>query len=251
MSSLSSLCRRATASATLRSHARGLLRKAALDPAVRTAAQSDHLADALELVRCFAIRAFDESVCIALDLNVDAKQTAERVRGTVVLPHGTGKTVRVAVFARDEAAAIAERAGAAVVGDEELIKEVIDGRLDFDRAIATPDMLPLLAKAARTLGPRGLMPNPKRGTVFSADDLEAAVLRARGGEVQYKANKEAVVHMMVGKMSFGKEKLAENIIVGAAAVLDARPARYKSKPPTRMTVYSDQGPGVDLDYRLW
>ena len=137
----------------------------------------EHVAEALKLARAFSAARFDEKVDLAIRLNVDAKRTDERVRGTVLLPHGTGKTVRVAVFARGPLADEARGAGADVVGAEELIEEVMQGRLDFDRVLATPDMLPVLARAARVLGPKGLMPNPKRGSVVT--EVAEAVQRAR------------------------------------------------------------------------
>lgn len=154
---------------------RPVLRKGMLSPEEKRSKQHAHLAEALELVRAYAIRGFDEGVSVDVQLNIDVKQTQERVRGVANLPHGQGKNVRVAVFARGEKADEARRAGAEVVGAEDLVKEVVEGRLDFERVIATPDMLAALAKAARVLGPKGLMPNPKRGTVV--DDVTAVAHR--------------------------------------------------------------------------
>ena len=169
----------------------------------------EHVAEALRLVRAFSAARFDEKVDLAIRLNVDAKRTDERVRGTVLLPHGTGKTVRVAVFARGALADEAREAGADVIGAEELVEEVMQGRLDFDRVLATPDVLPVLARAARVLGPKGLMPNPKRGSVVT--DVAEAVQRAKGGEVEFKAQKEGIVHAVAGRVSFPIEHLTKNI----------------------------------------
>ena len=223
-----------------------------MDPQVREAAQRAHLAEAVRILNAYAIRPFDEGVALAINLNVDTKRTDERVKGTFMLPHGTGKNVRVAVFTKaDQGKLIAEEAGANVVGDEDLVQEVAGGKINFERAIATPDMLPSLAKVARVLGPKQLMPNPKAGTVVSLDDLDSAVKRAVGGEAKFRAQNEGMVHVGVGKVSFGTDKLMDNIRASVDAILDACPARFKAKPPRRITIYSSQGPGVDLDHNLW
>lgn len=169
-----------------------------------------HLDEALKIVRAYAVARYPESVDIAIRLNVDAKRSDERVRGSVVLPHGTGKTTRVAVFAQGELADEARAAGAEVVGGEELVQEVLKGRLDFDRVLATPDLVPSLARAARALGPKGLMPNPKRGTVTTA--IAEAVQLAKGGEVQFRAQKAGIVHSTIGRIDFSDEALRNNAI---------------------------------------
>ena len=170
-----------------------------------------HLDEALQIVRAYACARYPESVDIALRLNTDVKRSDERVRGTVLLPHGTGKSIRVAVFARGELAEEARAAGADVVGAEDLVEEVLKGRLDFERVIATPDVLPLMAKAARTLGPKGLMPNPKRGTVTK--EITEAVKRAKGGEVEFRADTKAgLVHATIGRAEFSNEHLRNNAL---------------------------------------
>ena len=153
----------------------------------------------------------DESIDITINLNIDKSRSEERIRGTALLPYGTGKSVRVAVFARDELADAAREAGADVVGAEDLVEEIMGGRLDFERAFATPDVMPVLAKAARKLGPKGLMPNPKRGTVIT--DVGDAVRRSKGGEVIFKVPpKHAMVHSSIGRVSFPTEHLRANAL---------------------------------------
>ena len=174
------------------------------------ASRGTHLDDALRLVRACASARFAESIDLAIRLNVDTKRSDERVRGTVLLPHGTGRTVRVAVFARGDLADAARAAGADIVGAEDLVDEVIKGRLDFSRCLATPDMMPTLAKAARALGPKGLMPNPKRGTVVT--DVAEAIARAKGGEIEFRAQKEGLVHAAIGRVHFPPEHLRENAL---------------------------------------
>lgn len=172
------------------------------------AKRSDHIDDALRIVRAYATSRFDESVDIAVVLNSDYKRSDERVRGTVLLPHGVGRTTRVAVFARNELAEEARAAGADVVGAEELVEEVIRGRLDFERCLATPEMMPALAKAARVLGPKGLMPNIKRGSATT--EIADAVRRAKGGEVEFRAQKTGVVHSSIGRVAFPTAHLRDN-----------------------------------------
>jgi len=200
-------------------------------------------------VRAYAVARYPESVDIAVRLNVDIKRSDERVRGSVLLPHGTGKTTRVAVFARGELAEEARAAGAEVVGAEELIEEVIKGRLDFERVLATPDVLPAMAKAARTLGPKGLMPNAKRGTVTT--EIMEAVQRAKGGEVEFRAQKTGIVLSSIGRVEFTDAHLRDNALALLDAVLALRPSRFRSKAPTSITLSSTLGPAVKLDHRLW
>jgi large subunit ribosomal protein L1 len=174
--------------------------------------RAQHLDEALRIIHAYDCARYGASVDIAVRLNVDVKRSDERVRGSALLPHGTGKNVRVAVFARGELAEEALGAGAEVVGAEDLINEVLKGRLDFERVIAAPDVLPALAKAARTLGPKGLMPNPKRGTVTV--EIADAVKRAKGGEVEFRANKEGgILHSTIGRMDFPREHLRANALV--------------------------------------
>lgn len=235
--------------AALSSSTGGLRRRGGLGPDEKRQLRTDHLDQALRLVRACATRGFDEGVSVDVLLNVDAKRTEERVRGRVLLPHGQGKTVRVAVFARGEKADQAREAGADVVGAEDLVEEVLKGRLDFERVLATPDTLPALARAARVLGPKGLMPNPKRGTVVT--DIAEAIQRSKAGEVEFRAQLAGLVMVGVGKVSFGTKKLTDNLLAALDAVLSARPDRFRGKPPKRITISSAMGPGVDLDHTLW
>lgn len=211
----------------------------------------NHLLEAFTFVRAYATAGFDESVQASLVLNVDIKRTEERVRGRVSLPHGTGKAVRLAVFTRDHAQEALD-AGADVVGLEELVAQVVGGTIDFERCIATPDAMPALAKAARVLGPKQLMPSTKRETVVT--EVAAAVARIKGGEVTFKASgegKQAVVHGGIGLVSWGGEKIADNTLAFLDAVLDCRPQRFKGKPPLNLYLNSVHGPRVMLDHRLW
>lgn len=238
---------RATASAPVRA----LAIKAKADTAAMLQTRADHLDEALRLVRAYAAGRFDESVDVAVVLNTDVKRSDERVRGKCLLPHGSGQEIRVAVFARAEAAEAARAAGADVVGAEDLVDEVLKGRLDFDRCLATPDVMPALAKAARTLGPKGLMPNPKRGSVCSGKDLGAAVQRAKGGEVPFKQQKTGVVHATIGRASFTPMQLRENASAMLRDIMKARAQRFQHKPPLSISISSTMGPGVPLDQKLW
>jgi large subunit ribosomal protein L1 len=199
--------------------------------------------DAVALVKANATSKFDETVEIALNLGVDPRHADQMVRGVVSLPNGTGKTVRVAVFARgpkEEALA----AGADIVGAEDLMETIQGGTIDFDRCIATPDMMPVVGRLGKVLGPRNLMPNPKVGTVTM--DVKAAVEAAKGGEVQFKAEKGGVVHAGVGKASFSAEHLIENVRAFVAAVQKARPEGAKGAYMQKVSVSSTMGPGVTL-----
>lgn len=209
----------------------------------------DHCLEALRLVRAGASPRFVDSVNISVRLNVDTKRSDERVRGSVLLPHSTGKSVRVAVFARGELADRARAAGADVVGAEELVEEVLNGNINFERCFATPDTMPILAKAARTLGPKGLMPNPKRGSVIT--DVEDTIHRAKGGEIIFKADKEAIASNMIGKLSSSSDVLCDNIMAYVQAVLDCRPARFKTKPPLSIALSTTHGLGIRLNHKLW
>jgi large subunit ribosomal protein L1 len=203
------------------------------------------VADAVALVKANATSKFDETVEIALNLGVDPRHADQMVRGTVNLPNGTGKTVRVAVFARGEKADQARAAGADIVGAEDLMQDIQGGKIDFDRCIATPDMMPIVGRLGKILGPRNLMPNPKIGTVTL--DVAEAVTAAKGGQVQFKAEKAGVIHAGVGKASFDAKKLEENILAFVDAVSKARPSGAKGTYMKKVSLSSTMGPGVSVD----
>ena len=188
---------------------------------------------------------FDETVDISINLGVDPRHADQMVRGTVNLPNGTGKSVRVGVFARGAKAEEATAAGADVVGAEDLMEAVQGGKIDFDRCIATPDMMPIVGRLGKVLGPRNLMPNPKVGTVTM--DIEAAVKNAKGGEVQFRVEKAGVIHAGVGKASFGEAELVQNIQAFIDAVSKAKPSGTKGAYMKKIAVSSTMGPGVSLD----
>ena len=200
---------------------------------------------AVALVKSAASAKFDETVEIAMNLGVDPRHADQMVRGVVTLPNGTGKTVRVAVFARGPKADEAKAAGADIVGAEDLMETIQSGKIEFDRCIATPDMMPLVGRLGKILGPRNLMPNPKVGTVTM--DVKSAVEAAKGGEVQFKVEKAGVIHAGVGKVSFGEGQLAENIRAFVDAVTRAKPAGAKGAYVQKVSVSSTMGPGVNLD----
>ena len=200
---------------------------------------------AVELVKSNASAKFDETVEIAMQLGIDPRHADQMVRGVVSLPNGTGKTVRVAVFAKDAKADEAKAAGADIVGAEDLMEIVQSGKIEFDRCIATPDMMPIVGRLGKVLGPRNLMPNPKVGTVTM--DVKAAIEAAKGGEVQFKAEKAGVVHAGVGKASFGADKLAENVRAFVDAVSKAKPSGAKGTYMKKIALSSTMGPGVTLD----
>jgi large subunit ribosomal protein L1 len=200
---------------------------------------------AIKLVKGAASAKFDESVEIAMNLGVDPKHADQMVRGVVNLPNGTGRTVRVAVFARGPKADEATAAGADVVGAEELVAIVQGGTIDFDRCIATPDMMGLVGRLGKVLGPRGLMPNPRVGTVTM--DVAAAVKASKGGAVEFRVEKAGIVQGLVGKASFGEDKLIENIKAFVDAVAKAKPAGAKGTYIQRIAVSSTMGPGVKVD----
>lgn len=190
-------------------------------------------------------RKFVETIEIAINLGVDPKQNDQVVRGVTELPHGTGATVRVAVFAKDAKAAEAKAAGADIVGAEDLAEEVMKGNINFDRCIATPDMMPLIARVGKVLGPRGLMPNPKLGTVTM--DVKKAVESSKGGAVEFRAAKDGVVHARVGKASFDAQKLAENIRSFMGAINRAKPSGAKGTYVKKVSLSSTMGPGLKID----
>ena len=201
--------------------------------------------EAVALVKGNATAKFDETVEIAVQLGVDPRHADQMVRGVVGLPNGTGKSVRVAVFARGPKAEEAQAAGADIVGAEDLMETVQGGTIEFDRCIATPDMMPIVGRLGKVLGPRNLMPNPKVGTVTM--DVAQAVQNAKGGEVQFKVEKAGVVHAGVGKVSFDEGKLVENVRAFMEAVLKARPSGAKGAYVKKIALSSTMGPGVTID----
>lgn len=190
-------------------------------------------------------RKFDETIELAINLNIDPRHADQAVRGMFELPHGTGASVRVAVFAKDEKAKEAKAAGADVVGAEDLAEKIRNGEMDFDRCIATPDMMPLVGQLGKILGPKGLMPNPKLGTV--TPDVKKAVESAKGGAIEYRAEKAGIIQTGVGKASFDAQKLTENIVAFVREIMRVRPAGAKGTYMKKVTVTSTMGPGIKLD----
>lgn len=201
--------------------------------------------DAVKLIKERAKAKFDETIEVSMNLGVDPRHADQMVRGVCNLPNGSGRTVRVAVFARGAKADEAKAAGADVVGAEDLFETVNGGTIDFDRCIATPDMMPLVGRLGKVLGPRGLMPNPKVGTVTM--DVKGAVEAAKGGAVEFRVEKAGIVHAGIGKASFDETKLVENIKAFADAVAKAKPAGAKGTYIQRVAVSSTMGPGVKVD----
>ena len=203
------------------------------------------LAEAIDLIKGATSPNFDETIEISMNLGVDPRHSDQMVRGVVAMPNGTGKTMRVAVFARDDKAEEAKKAGADVVGAEDLAEEIQGGRLDFDRVIATPDMMGVVGRLGKILGTKGLMPNPKLGTV--TPDVTAAVNAAKAGEVQYRAEKAGIVHAGLGKASFSADQLKENAAAFIDAVNKARPSGAKGVFVKKIAVSSTMGPGIVVD----
>lgn len=203
------------------------------------------LSEAVQLVKERAKAKFDETIEIAMNLGVDPRHADQMVRGVVALPNGTGRSVRVAVFARGAKADEAKAAGADVVGAEDLVEKVQGGNIDFDRCIATPDLMPLVGRLGKVLGPRGMMPNPKVGTVTM--DVTSAVKASKGGSVEFRVEKAGIIHAGVGKASFAADKLVENIKAFADAVNKAKPAGAKGQYINRVAVSSTMGPGVKVE----
>src|SRR6187431_1331151 len=203
------------------------------------------LEEAVKMVKERAKAKFDETIEVAMNLGVDPRHADQMVRGIVNLPNGSGRSVRVAVFARGPKADEARAAGADVVGAEELVTEVQGGRIDFDRVIATPDLMPLVGRLGKVLGPRGMMPNPKVGTVTM--DITAAVKGAKGGSVEFRVEKAGIIQAGVGKASFTAEKLVENIKAFADAVAKAKPAGAKGNYINKVSISSTMGPGLKLE----
>ena len=202
------------------------------------------VAEAVALIKSTANAKFDETLEIAMNLGVDPRHADQMVRGVVGLPNGTGKTVRVAVFARGPKADEAKAAGADIVGAEDLMETIQGGTIDFDRCIATPDMMPIVGRLGKVLGPRNLMPNPKVGTVTM--DVKEAVEAAKGGQVQFKAEKAGVIHAGIGKISFDDAKLVENVLAFVDAVAKAKPTGAKGTYMKKISLSSTMGPGVSV-----
>jgi large subunit ribosomal protein L1 len=188
---------------------------------------------------------FDQTVEIAMNLNVDPRKPDQNLRGTLMLPNGTGKTLRVAVFARGDRAAEAQAAGADIVGAEDLAERIQGGQIDFDRCIATPDMMALVGRLGKVLGPRGLMPNPKLGTVTA--NVAEAVRAAKGGQVEFRAEKAGIVHAGVGKVSFSEDALVENVRAFVGAITRAKPSGVKGTYIKKVSLSSTMGPGLKLE----
>lgn len=203
------------------------------------------LEEGLETVLSSAYATFDESVDVAVKLGVDPRHADQMVRGTCVLPHGTGKTVRVLVFAKGDKEKEASDAGADYVGGEDLAKKIQEGWLDFDKAVATPDMMGVVGKLGKILGPRGMMPNPKVGTVTF--DLERAVNELKGGKVEFRVEKAGIVHVPVGRVSFGMEKLSQNVKTLMDSIIRLKPSASKGVYLKGVSVSTTMGPGVKLD----
>ena len=200
---------------------------------------------AVSLVKGAASAKFDETVEIAMNLGVDPRHADQMVRGVVTLPHGTGKTVRVAVFAKAGKADEAKKAGADLVGAEDLAEKIQNGEMNFDRCIATPDMMGVVGRLGKVLGPKGLMPNPKLGTVTM--DVAKAVKAAKGGQVEFRAEKQGIIHAGVGKASFSEKQIKENVDAFVEAILKARPSGVKGKYLKGIALSSTMGPGVKID----
>ena len=203
------------------------------------------LDEAIKMVKSRASAKFDETIEVAINLGVDPRHADQMVRGVVTLPNGTGKTVRVAVFAKDAKADEARKAGADIVGAEDLMEQIQAGKIDFDRCIATPDMMPLVGRLGKILGPRNLMPNPKVGTV--TQDVAGAVKAAKGGAVEYRVEKAGILHAGIGKVSFSEEALLQNIKAFTDAVQKSKPAGAKGTYVKRVAVSSTMGPGVHVE----
>ena len=203
------------------------------------------LEEAVSLVKKIAYAKFDETVDLSFNLGVDPRKSDQMVRGTVVLPHGTGKAVRVLVFAKGEKEKEARDSGADFVGAEDMVEKITKGWLDFDKVVATPDVMGLVGRLGKVLGPRGLMPNPKLGTVTF--DVGKAVKDIKAGKVEYKTEKAGVVHVPVGKVSFDQQKLIENARAIVESINRAKPATSKGKYMKRLSISSTMGPGVKVD----
>jgi large subunit ribosomal protein L1 len=204
------------------------------------------ITEAVKLVKSRATAKFDETIEVAMNLAVDPRQADQMVRGTVQLPNGTGKVLRIAVFAKGDKAEEAKKAGADVVGADDLAAEVQGGKIDFDRCLATPDMMPLVGRLGKILGPRGLMPNPKLGSV--TQNIGEAVKAAKGGQVEFRAEKSGIIHAGVGKASFTEDALLQNVRTFVDAVVRAKPSGAKGTYVLKVALSSTMGPGVKIDF---
>jgi large subunit ribosomal protein L1 len=202
-------------------------------------------ADAIRILKQMPETKFDQTVDLSIRLGVDPRKADQMIRGTVSLPHGTGKEVRVAAFAAGDAARQAREAGADVVGGEDLVQEVTGGKIEFDAAVATPDMMPVVGKAGRVLGPRGLMPNPKAGTV--TEDIAKAVQDIKAGKLEYRVDRQANLHLIIGKRSFDEAKLVQNYLAIVDEILRAKPAAAKGRYIRSVTISTTMGPGIRID----
>ena len=207
--------------------------------------QAYALKEAVKIVKSNATAKFDETIDVAINLGVDPKHADQMIRGVCALPHGTGKTVRVAVLAQGEKADEAKAAGADIVGAENLVDSILSGKIDFDRCIATPDMMGLAGRVARVLGPKGLMPNPKLGTVTT--DVANAVKKAKAGEVQFRVEKNGIVHAGIGKASFSEEQIYDNAKTFIDAILKAKPQSLKGNYLKKISLSSTMGVGIKVD----
>jgi large subunit ribosomal protein L1 len=201
--------------------------------------------DAIRILKQMPAPKFDETVELAIRVGVDPRKADQMVRGTVSLPHGTGREVRVAAFAAGDAARQAREAGADVVGGEELVQEVVGGKIEFDAAVAAPDMMSVVGKAGRVLGPRGLMPNPKAGTV--TEDIAKAVRDIKAGKLEYRVDRQANLHLVIGKRSFEERQLTENYLAIVDEILRAKPAAAKGRYLRTVTISTTMGPGIRID----
>lgn len=205
--------------------------------------------EAVELVKKLASARFDETVELHLRMGVDSRNASQQVRGVALLPHGLGKEVRVLVFAQGEAVKIAETAGADFVGGDDLVKKIEGGWLDFDTTIATPDMMGKVGKLGKVLGRRGLMPNPKAGTVVPAEDLPRVIGDSRKGRVEFKLDRTAIIHLSLGKVSFEEDKLMGNLAAAVEAIVKAKPVGTKGQYVRSAFLTTTMGPGIELDLR--
>ncbi len=205
--------------------------------------------EAIELAKQSSYARFDESVELHLKMGVDPRSADQQVRGVVLLPNGLGKKMRVLVFAQGEAIKLAEEAGADYIGTEEVIKKIEEGWYEFDASMATPDMMPKVAKLGKILGRRGLMPNPKSGTVIPPEDLSRAVAEARKGKAEFRLDRTAIIHLPIGKISFDKDKLLENLAAVVEAIVKAKPSGAKGQYIRSVSLCTSMGPGFKLDLR--
>jgi large subunit ribosomal protein L1 len=203
------------------------------------------IADAVKIIKDGATAKFDETIEIAINLDVDPRHADQNVRGTVTLPHGTGKALKVAVFAKGDKLKEAQAAGADLIGGDDLAEKIRNGEMGFDRCIATPDMMAVVGKLGKILGPKGLMPNPKLGTV--TNDITAAIKSAKAGQIEFRVEKQGIIHAGIGKASFSSEQLVDNVSAFVDAIAKAKPSGVKGTYMKRVSLSSTMGPGLKLD----